>query len=98
MSGWSWDYIYTKIQWTANDLLHSKDPLRRALGEKLLPFADALHDIEWVDSSDYAHGDEVDAIKVALGDDWKERTLSQLLDEHAALLDKWQEVLEDKGE
>ena len=93
MSGGSWNYVCYKIEDTAQRLLESRDPMRRALGEKLLPFAHALHDIEWVDSSDYGPGDDVEAIKKALGDNWEEHTLAQLVAEHESLLDQWREIV-----
>ena len=65
MSGGSWGYVYLKIEEAAQDLMYSSDPMRRALGKKLMPFAKALHDIEWVDSMDYGEGADVEAIKAA---------------------------------
>lgn len=67
MSGGSWDYIYFKFDEVSSRLCASSDPLRSALGVKVAHIAKALHDIEWVDSSDYAEGDDVAAIKKALG-------------------------------
>ncbi len=43
---------------TREDIQYS----RMALGQLLRLVADALHDIEWVDSSDYGNGREVEAI------------------------------------
>ena len=67
MSGGSWDYVYGKVQDTAETLQHSSDALRRAFGNHLSLCAKALHDIEWVDSCDYGKGDERPAIEAALG-------------------------------
>ena len=58
MSGGSWDYAYCKIEEIANTLRRQSCPKRKALGRLLLLVADAMHDIEWVDSSDYGPGDE----------------------------------------
>lgn len=69
MSGGSWNYFYREVEDVAGRLLFEACPLRRALGIKLKHVAKALHDIEWVDSSDYGKGDEIKAIKAALGSD-----------------------------
>lgn len=94
MSGGSWNYVCFKIESVVERLSLSDSALRRALGAKLKPFAKALHDIEWVDSGDYGPSGDVEAIKAALGDDWKERTLAELVEEHKQLLDEWKDVVE----
>ena len=68
MSGGSWNYLYGQVDDAAGKLQESKDPLRRAFGEHLHLCADALRDIEWVDSSDMSPGDDRPAIELALGD------------------------------
>jgi hypothetical protein len=67
MSGGSYDYAYSKVQDMAERLAESKDPLRRAFADHLKLVADAMQNIEWVDSGDYISGDEIDPIKKVLG-------------------------------
>lgn len=62
MSGGSYDYIYLKIE--GIELSNTATCKYRASFQKLLKLvANAMHDIEWVDSGDYGKGDEIDAIK-----------------------------------
>lgn len=67
MSGGSWEYIYSKVDDAADQLVESKLPIRRAFGKHLKLVATALHDIEWVDSGDYSKGGEAKSIEAALG-------------------------------
>lgn len=67
MSGGSWDYAYIKLEEISERLKSATCPYRRALGRKLDKFTTAIHDIEWVDSSDMGEGDDIPAIKKALG-------------------------------
>lgn len=67
MSGGSWDYVCYKVEEAADRLLATDGSKscrneRIALGKVLRLAAAALHDIEWVDSSDYKDGDERAAI------------------------------------
>lgn len=67
MSGGSWDYVYSQFESVAyrlksTSLEHDTCELRRALGDKIAQIARALHAIEWVDSCDYANGDEKELI------------------------------------
>jgi len=87
MSGGSWDYVCYKIGEAADELVNAKDPLRRALGKKMKPFAQAMHDIEWVDSCDYGTGDDIQAIRDALGEDCDKLVMAELNDESKALID-----------
>ena len=71
MSGGSYDYVYNKI----NDITiecQATNP-RRASFQKLLKLvAEAMHDIEWVDSCDYSKGDDhaaIDACFAFMGSD-----------------------------
>lgn len=66
MSGGSMNYLYSKIEYEAN--FATNTPERRAFYAHLRKVAKALHDIEWVDSSDYGPGDENEAIRACLGD------------------------------
>tara|TARA_R110000868_G_scaffold336554_2_gene597462 strand:- start:929 stop:1219 length:291 start_codon:yes stop_codon:yes gene_type:complete len=59
MSGGSMDYLCYKLDDVSFDL---STPERRAFKKHLELVSKALHDIEWVDSGDYATGDEVEAI------------------------------------
>ena len=82
MSGGSYDYVYSKVQQI--DIRKVEDPdvqkLREAFQEHLNLVAEALHDIEWVDSCDYGAGDEVRAIRavLALPEKKDERSLAEL--------------------
>jgi len=68
MSGGSWDYIYFKIQEAADRLSHDETPLRRAFGQHMSLVAQAMHDIEWVDSNDKGKGADIKSMKKVLGD------------------------------
>lgn len=74
MSGGAYQYLYSSV----NDFANSIDPdadrnheavkLRKRFAKHLKLVADAMYAIEWVDSGDMSSGDEVDAIKKALGE------------------------------
>lgn len=64
MSGGSMNYLYSRIEMDAT--FAENTPERRAFSRHLKLVAKALHDIEWVDSSDYSHGDENQAIRACL--------------------------------
>jgi len=66
-----------------------QNELRRALGEKVILLAQAMHDIEWNDSGDGAN--EESSIKRFLGDTSSE--LSILVDDAKALLVKLSEAI-----
>lgn len=69
MSGGSLDYAYFKVEDAASQLRKiSNNPLHRAFAVHLEKVAKALHDVEWVLSSDYSEGREEEAIKEVLGD------------------------------
>jgi len=63
MSGGSMNYLFSKIEFAD---FSENTPLRKAFRTHLTKVAKALHDIEWVDSCDYAPGQEVDAINECL--------------------------------
>jgi len=67
VSGGSWDYVYYKFEEVARRLTESREPLRRGLGKLVGEIAEALHDIEYLDSSDYGPGDDEKAIRKVLG-------------------------------
>ncbi len=81
MSGGSWNYLYAKVQDAADQLDGSPTMIRRAFGKHLRLIAEALHDIEWVDSCDYGRGDEEKAIRAALGEGVTAATLSEAADQ-----------------
>jgi hypothetical protein len=86
MSGGSWDYFYSQLRDVGKRLSVSPEANRRALGSLLLRCSDALHDIEWVDSSDYGHGDDAKAIAAALGKDAQVLILSEVVAQAEATL------------
>lgn len=93
MSGGSWDYAFHRVNDTAERLATSKDPLRRAFAQHLLKVAQALHDIEWVDSGDYGPGDEHAAIKTALGKDHQAQELATVAEDARQLITQLQHLL-----
>lgn len=90
MSGGSWDYVYEKFESIGTALNGSKDPKRRALGKKIILIAKALHDIEWVDSGDYAEGREYEAIDKVVS---KTDLLEEAIFNGEAVLKELQEAL-----
>jgi hypothetical protein len=64
MSGGSMNYLYSKLEYDATFETNTVE--RKAFKKHLALVARALHDIEWVDSSDYGPGDEVAAIRACL--------------------------------
>lgn len=63
MSGGSYGYAYLEVEDFAKSLARdSKTPYRMAFASHLLLVAKAMHDVEWVDSSDYSKGDDKEAI------------------------------------
>lgn len=66
MSGGSMNYLYSRLECDAN--FSENTPERVAFAKHLAKVVKALHDIEWVDSSDYGPGDENEAIRDCIGD------------------------------
>lgn len=66
MSGGSMDYLYSKLE--CGGTFRKDTPERKAFAKHLERVAKALHDIEMVDSGDYAPGDDSDAIRACLSD------------------------------
>lgn len=85
MSGGSMRYLYSRV-------LHESDfacdtPEREAFAAHLRLVAQALHDIEWVDSGDFGPGDENAAIRACLDEPLREaaRMALAVLDDHVEL-------------
>jgi hypothetical protein len=72
VSGGSYDYVYIRLQDLAADIQANDDPLRIAFKAHLEKVANAMHDIEWVDSGDRCPGAEHDAIRAVLADDGRD--------------------------
>lgn len=58
------NYLYSRIENDAS--FRENTPLRKAFRKHLDKVIKALHDIEWVDSSDYGKGDDDAAIRECL--------------------------------
>jgi hypothetical protein len=84
MSGGSMNYIYSRLQSEAH--FRQDTPERRAFAKHLELVVKALHDIEWVDSSDYGPGDENAAIRACLGDAVMLSTVLEMAKEAVATL------------
>lgn len=67
MSGGSMNYVYSKLLYDAT--FATNTPERKAFRQHLHKVANALYDIEWVDSGDKAPGDENAAIRACLQSD-----------------------------
>jgi hypothetical protein len=67
MSGGSYNYAYHRLEEFSEEFgLRADTPARKAFAKHLQKVAKAMHDIEWVDSSDYGYGDEVEAIMACI--------------------------------
>jgi len=87
MSGGSWDYFTYKCDEVANKLEADSSPLRRAFGAHMRLVAKAMHDVEWVDSSNMASGDDREAIQAVLGDAAEIREIEVLLSDGRQVID-----------
>lgn len=65
MSGGCYNYAHHQIDELSRDIIGST-PLRRAFKALLAKIGKAVYAIEWVDSGDYAPGDEDEEIKACL--------------------------------
>ncbi|WP_407059078.1 hypothetical protein ACKZDW_13285 [Ralstonia syzygii subsp. celebesensis] len=82
MSGGSLDYVYMRVEDTADTLrVCAKTPLHRAFSTHLSLVAKALRDVEWVLSGDSAAGSEEAAVNACLP---QHAVLEQLLGEARA--------------
>jgi hypothetical protein len=66
MSGGSYNYAYRVVEDFADSMSQSS-PARTAFYALLYRVAEAMHNVEWVDSGDYGKGDEDKAIMACLG-------------------------------
>ena len=100
MSGGSYDYACYSLENNFIEELErntNHDPLRIAFLEHIRKVAKAMHDIEWVDSSDYGPGDEHEAIKACLSPDGIiDETVKTTLRDYANSLLKIVEEPEEK--
>lgn len=93
MSGGAYDYAYSHIEYLANNI-RANTPERRAFVALLQKVAEAAHAIEWVDSGDYAEGDEVEPImKCVTSSD----TLASEIERATALRDELTALIERLG-
>ena len=76
MSGGFYDYAYARVSEFASHPSLAKTAERRAFAALLSDVAEAMHDIEWVDSEDYGSGAENAAIERCLS---KEILLEQVI-------------------
>ena len=76
MSGGFYDYAYARVEDFASHPSLAKTAERRAFAALLSDVAEAMHDIEWVDSEDYGSGAENAAIERCLN---KEIILEQII-------------------
>jgi len=92
MSGGSWDYFCYKAEEVAGELCQDKSPLRRAFGEHMKLGAQAMHDIEWVDSGDKGKGDERAAIQAVFGDLAEIKEIEVLLTDGRNIIDALKKI------
>ncbi len=96
MSGGSMDYFYSRVEDVAGSI-RLTTPLRRAFRSHLCLVAQALHDIEWVDSSDYGPGDEDAAIDKCLAKGAELNAMIALMKETIAESQVVLEKMEEKA-
>lgn len=94
MSGGSWDYVDIKFTDVGKRLLSEKCPYRRALGKIVLDIAKAMHEIEWVDSSDMGPGDEMESIMKVVQ---KADSLKVLIEDATKIRDDINLLLKESG-
>jgi hypothetical protein len=81
MSGGSYDYFYSRIENYAYEVARNANtPERKAFVRLMKHAAEAAKSIEWNDSGD---GDsrESELIRKALGEEWRKRCISELIEE-----------------
>ena len=95
MSGGFYEYADYKLRSFIREFAaEANTPLRKAFLAHLTDVAEAIHDIEWVDSGDYGPGDEDEAIKKVLGPHWKEITLEVVLKQIELTREQLKELLD----
>jgi len=94
MSGGSYDYAYCKVADMADQLSHSGSNERKAFARLLRNVAQAMHDVEWVDSGDMCKGDESKAIQEALGGPASQLILDESVTSAKEALDDLKEAIE----
>lgn len=92
MSGGSWEYFYCKLEEVADRMKCETNPNRKAFGALLKKCADAMHDIEWVDSGDSSPGDEDASIGKCLKFDSK-TAMKEAFKEELDRLERFKEWL-----
>ncbi len=92
MSGGSFQYLYSKIEDAAQTLSADQNPTRKAFGKHLYLIAEAMHDIEWVDSCDYGPGDEMNAIMKCID---KQDILLCLIEDGKNIIKEINELIKD---
>ncbi len=96
MSGGSLNYAYSQVESIAYDVLRRADSnLHRAFGKHLLKVAKALHDLEWVYSSDYSCGDEIQAIREVIT---KNEEIESAKEEAKKLIAELEQLKKELGE
>lgn len=99
MSGGSWDYLFGRIHDAADalqrdratdrhyalDLNEEQRDKRRKLGELLEKVAHALHEIEWVDSSDTSYPSDTQAIDAVFAHMGRKPLIEMRYNENGAL-------------
>jgi hypothetical protein len=93
MSGGSWDYVSSRFREVGERLVIDSEANRRALGSLVLKVAEALHEIEWVDSGDCMPGKENAAINEALGANADALILAEAVAEAKACWEKLAEAI-----
>ena len=79
MSGGSWSYIGRQLRPVSDRLKGELSPLRRALGKHMELVAEAMHQIEWVDSGDSSSPADTNAIKAVFEDLAATKELEEIL-------------------
>lgn len=97
MSGGSWEYLCYKVQDAAFKLCQSNNAQRKAFGKHLALVAEALHDIEWVDSCDKSPGDEFKSIMKCIKN---QDVLNSSVDDAKDMIKRLEDIIEaiNKGE
>lgn len=97
MSGGSLNYIYLNVEEASHSVKRqATKPLHKAFARHLKLVAEALHDLEWVQSGDYGEGDEDKAILAVLGKDAKQKELEVIKEELEKLFAEFNKVFEEK--